>query len=177
MDTDLLFGDAFKAYETYDHPTYGEIEIGGFKKNFGRATPGFMLEEELHRNMAFTLYHAYHMPRLSIADVKEEDLGGGLRQITALIKNDRLMPTHASQDLKYKIERPDYIMIEGVEVQAGMIVDDEDRNVTTEQKVNPEKLEITNIPGNSIVKVRWIVKGRGTPKITVDSAKGGLVTK
>lgn len=177
VDTDLLFGDAFKPYETYNHPTYGEIEIGGFKKNFGRATPGFMLEEELHRNMAFTLYHAYHMPRLSIADVKEKDLGGGMREITAIIKNDRLMPTHASQDLKFKIERPDYISIDGVEVVAGMIVDDEDRNVTREQKVNPEKLELANIPGMSVVKVRWIVSGRGTPKITVDSAKGGLITK
>lgn len=177
VDRDLLFGDAFKTYEKYDHPTYGEIEIGGFKKNFGRATPGFMLEEELHRNMAFTLYHAYHMPHLSIADVKEKSLGGGLREITAIIKNDRLMPTHASQDLKYKIERPDWIMIEGVDVVAGMIVDDEDRNVTREQKVRPEKLEVANIPGNSVVKVRWIVSGRGTAKITVDSAKGGVVSR
>lgn len=177
VDSDLLFGDAFKPWTTYDHPTYGEIEIGGFKKNFGRATPGFMLEEELHRNMAFTMYHAYHMPKLSIAEVKEKDLGGGMREITAYIKNERLMPTHASQDLKYKIERPDYISIEGVDVQAGMIIDNEDTNVTREQKVNPAKLEVNNIPGNSIVKVRWIVSGRGTPKITVDSAKGGVVTR
>lgn len=176
VDRDLLFGDAFKAYEKYDHPTYGEIEIGGFKKNFGRATPGFMLEEELHRNMAFTLYHAYQMPHLSIDEVKEKSLGGGLREITAIIKNDRLMPTHASQDLKFKIERPDYVMIEGVEVVAGMVVNDEDRNVTTEQKVRPEKLELANIPGKSVVKVRWIVSGRGDAKITVDSAKGGVVT-
>lgn len=176
VDTDLLFGDAFEPWKTYNHPTYGEIEIGGFKKNFGRATPGFMLEEELHRNMAFTLYHAFHMPKLSISEVKEKDLGGGMREITAYIKNERLMPTHASQDLKFKIERPDYVTITGVDVQAGMIVDDEDRNVTMEQEVNPQKLELANIPGNSIVKVRWIVSGRGTPKITVDSAKGGLVT-
>ena len=143
----------------------------------GRATPGFMLEEELHRNMAFTLYHAYQMPHLSIADVKEKSLGGGLREITATIKNDRLMPTHASQDLKFKIERPDYVMIEGVEVLVGMIVENEDRNVTVEQKVRPEKLEVSNIPGMSVVKVRWIVSGRGDAKITVDSAKGGVATR
>ena len=177
VDDELLFGDAFEPWKPYDHPTYGEIEIGGFKKNFGRNTPGFMLEEELHRNMAFTFYHAYHMPKLSISDVKEKDLGGGLREITATIKNERLMPTHASQDLKYKIERPDYISISGVEVQAGMIVDNEDRNFTREQKTEPEKLRVNNIPGNSIVKVRWIVSGRGKYTITVDSAKGGVVTR
>ncbi len=177
VDTDLLFGDAFEPWKPYNHPTYGEIEIGGFRKNFGRATPGFMLEEELHRNMAFTLYHAYQMPHLSIPEVKEKDLGGGLREITAIIKNDRLMPTHASQDLKFKIERPDYVSISGVTVVAGMIVDNEDRNFTREQKVNPQQIELSNIPGNSVVKVRWIVSGRGTPKITVDSAKGGVVTR
>ena len=177
VDRDFLFGDAFEPWKPYDHPTYGEIEIGGFKKNFGRATPGFMLEEELHRNMAFTLYHAYHMPHLSISDVKEKDLGGGLREITATIKNDRLMPTHASQDLKYNIERPDFISISGVNVQAGMIVDNEDRNFTREQKSEPAKLRVNNIPGNSVVKVRWIVSGRGNYTITVDSAKGGLITR
>ena len=87
------------------------------------------------------------------------------------------MPTHASQDLKYKVERPDYISIDGVSVQAGMIVEDLDLGITTEQKVNPAKLEVANIPGNGTVIVRWIVSGRGTPKITVDSAKGGLITR
>ncbi len=86
------------------------------------------------------------------------------------------MPTHASQDLKYKIERPDYISISGGKVIAGMTVQNEDFNVTTEQKVNPQKLKVANIPGNSIVKVRWIVKGGDKYTVTVDSAKGGLVS-
>lgn len=177
FDKELLMGDAFESWKTFTHPTYGEIEVGGFKKNFGRATPGFLLEEECHRNMAFTLYHAYHMPNLSISDIKEKDLGGGLKEITATIKNDRLMPTHASQDLKYKIERPDYVTISGVNVEAGMVVSNEDFGVTKEQKTEPAKLRLNNIPGNGIVKIRWIVSGRGKYTITVDSAKGGVVTR
>ena len=39
-----------------------EIEIGGAKKNYIRNHPGFMLQEDAHRNMAFTLYHAYQTP-------------------------------------------------------------------------------------------------------------------
>ncbi len=177
FDKELLANDAFTPWASYNHPTYGEIEIGGFKKNFGRATPGFMLEEELHRNMAFAFYHAYHMPKLSIDKVSEKDLGGGLKEITVIIKNDRMMPTHASQDLKYKIERPDFISISGVDVQAGMIVQDIDLGLTTEQKVSPEKMVLANIPGNSTVILRWIVSEKGKYTITVDSAKGGLITK
>jgi len=176
FEKDLLFGDAFTAWKPFNHPTYGAIEIGGFKKNFGRATPGFLLEEEAHRNMAFTFYHAYHMPHLSVSEVKEKKLGNGLIEVTAYIKNDRLMPTHASQDLKYKITRPDYISIKGAKVIAGMIVTNEDFGVTQEQKVNPEKIVVSNIPGDSVVKVRWIIKGNSKYSIVVDSEKGGIAS-
>ncbi|MHA6279071.1 M14 family metallopeptidase [Salinimicrobium sp. CAU 1759] len=173
VDRFLTFGDAFVPWEEYDHPQYGKIQIGGFKKNFGRAHPGFLLEQDAHRNMAFTIYHAYHTPKLSITEVKEKSLGGGLKQITATIYNERLMPTHSSQDLKHNIERPDYISISGANVITGMIVNDEDFNKVEEQKHNPEKIKVRNIPGMESVKVRWIVSGNGNYRINVDSAKGG----
>lgn len=175
MDVDrfLTFGDAFVPWKDYEHPQYGKIEVGGFKKNFGRAHPGFLLEQDAHRNMAFTIYHAYHTPKLSITDVKEENIGGGLKQVTATIYNERLMPTHSSQDLKYNIERPDYITISGANVVTGMVVNDEDFNKVDEQKHNPEKIKVKNIPGMESVKVRWIVSGNGKYRISVDSAKGG----
>lgn len=176
VDRFLTFGDAFVPWEDYDHPQYGKIQIGGFKKNFGRAHPGFLLEQDAHRNMAFTIYHAYHTPKLSITDVKEENLGGGLKQITATIYNERLMPTHSSQDLKHNIERPDYVTISGANVVTGMVVKDEDFNKVEEQKQNPEKLKVENIPGMENVKVRWIVSGNGNYRIEVDSAKGGKAT-
>ncbi len=174
VDRYLTFGDAFVDWQEYDHPQYGKIEVGGFKKNFGRAHPGFLLEQDAHRNMAFTIYHAYHTPKLSVTDVKEENLGGGLRQITATIYNERLMPTHSSQDLKYNIERPDFVTLTGAKVISGMVVEDEDFNKVKEQTNNPERLLVKNIPGMNTVKVRWIVSGGGNYQIKVDSAKGGL---
>ncbi|UJP66317.1 M14 family metallopeptidase [Mongoliitalea daihaiensis] len=172
-DDYLLFGDAFVNWEAYNHPQYGEIEVGGFKKNFGRLHPGFLMETDAHRNAAFTILHAYHTPKLSVSDVKEKDLGGGLKEITATIYNERMIPTHSSQDLKYKIQRPDYISISGAKVVAGFVVENEDFNKLAEQKVNPEKISVANIPGMGAVKVRWIVSGNSNYSITVDSAKGG----
>lgn len=173
VDKYLTFGDAFVDWEDYNHPQYGPIEIGGFKKNFGRAHPGFLLEQDAHRNMAFTIYHGYQTPKLSVLEVKEKSLGSGLKEITATIYNERLMPTHSSQDLKYKIERPDLVTISNADVVAGMIVEDEDFNKVNEQVHNPETLRVPNIPGMGTVKVRWIVSGSGNYKVEVDSAKGG----
>ncbi len=174
VDRYLTFGDAFVPWEAFEHPQFGRVEIGGFKKNFGRLHPGFLLEQDAHRNMAFTIYHGYHTPKLSVSDVKEEDLGRGLKAITATIQNERLMPTHSSQDLKYRIERPDFVSISGVEVLSGMIVENEDFNKVQEQTYEPEKIRVENIPGMGTVKVRWIVKGNRPYRIQVDSAKGGI---
>lgn len=177
FDRSLLFGDAIVEWKEYNHPQFGKIEIGGVKKNFTRADPGFLLESDAHRNMAFCIYHAYSMPKLVVEEVSEKNLGGGLTEVTAVITNKRMMPTHASQDLKYKIERPDYISIEGAKVIAGMVVEDRDMNKAREQKNNPQVIEVDNIPGLGSVTVRWIVSGGKNYTIKVDSRKGGVVSR
>jgi hypothetical protein len=177
FDKYLLFKDAFVDWKPFKHPQYGDIEIGGFKKNYGRVHPGFLLESDAHRNMAFTFYHAFHTPKLEINDLVVKDLGGGLKEVTATIANTRMMPTHASQDIKYKIEVPDYITLSGAKVLAGMIVEDADLNITTEQKNNPASIELKNIPGLETVTVRWIVSGASKLSVKVDSKKGGLVER
>lgn len=173
VDKYLTFGDAFVDWKEYSHPQYGSIEVGGFKKNFGRAHPGFLLEQDAHRNMAFTIYHAYQTPKLSITDVEEKNLGNGLKEVTATLYNERLMPTHSGQDLKFKIERPDLVSITNANVVAGMIVEDDDFNKVKEQVHSPETIKVPNIPGMETVKVRWIISGGRNYKINVDSAKGG----
>lgn len=173
FDRYLLFKDAFVEWHPYNHPQFGKIEIGGFKKNFTRMHPGFLLEGDAHRNMAFTVYHAYHTPKLEIDTIMEKALGDGLKEVTAIIGNKRLMPTHSSQDLKYKIERPDYISLTGAKVIAGMTVDNRNPAATVEQKNDPEKIEVDNIPGLGQVTVRWIIQGDTKYSITVDSRKGG----
>jgi hypothetical protein len=177
FDKYLLFKDAFVDWKPFKHPQYGDIEIGGFKKNYGRVHPGFLLESDAHRNMAFTFYHAFHTPKLEINDLVVKDLGAGLKEVTATIANTRMMPTHASQDIKYKIEVPDYITLSGAKVLAGMIVEDADLNITIEQKNNPATIELKNIPGLETVTVRWIVSGAGKLTVKVDSKKGGLVER
>ncbi len=176
FDRYLLFKDAFVEWHTYDHPQFGKIEIGGFKKNFTRMHPGFLLESDAHRNMAFTVYHAYQTPKPVIDTIMEKDLGDGLKEVTAVIGNKRLMPTHSSQDLKFKIERPDFITLTGAKVIAGMTVDNRNPAATVEQKNNPQTIEVDNIPGLAQVTVRWIIQGNTKYTITVDSKKGGIAS-
>ena len=58
-----------------------------------------------------------------------------------------------------------------------MLVENADLNIKREQKNDAERIEVANIPGLSSIKVRWIIQGSGKYTITVDSRKGGVVTK
>ena len=176
FDKLLLFGDAFVPWKSYDHPQFGQIEIGGAKKNYTRNHPGFLLLEDAHRNAAFTIYHAHHMPKLEFLDVQVKSLGSNLYEVTASVWNSRIIPTHSDHDVKNKINRPNFISIKGVDVITGMRILNNDFNVTDEQKYKPEQIEIPTIDGMSEVKVKWIVKGNpNKAKIVVDSEKGGVI--
>src|ERR1044071_9846255 len=94
----VLLNDGVVKWHPFNHPTYGPIEIGGTKKEWGRTPPSFLLEEECHRNMAFTLYHADQMPLLRLAEVKMEKLDDGLYRIWVTVENSRFIPTHTEQD-------------------------------------------------------------------------------
>ena len=177
FDKYLLFGDAYVPWKTFNHPQFGEIEVGGSKKNYIRNHPGFMFEEHAHRNMAFTLLHAHQTPKLEIVDVKIKDLGNNLKSVTATITNRKIIPTHSSFDIRNKITPPDYISLDGATVVAGMTVQNEDLNLFTEQVHNPKEIEIGNIGGMGEVKVRWLISGNTTnATVKVNSTKGGTVS-
>lgn len=173
FDRLLLFDDAFIPWQKTSHPLYGEIEVGGFKKTLGRLHPGFILETDAHRNAAFCIYNAYQLPKLEITNINVKKLDGGLTEVTASVENKRKLPTHSASNMKYRIDPPDYVSIEGGKVIAGMIVEDVLQNVTRDQKKNPGRLELQNIPGNSKVDLKWIVKGGTKYTITIKSVKGG----
>jgi hypothetical protein len=173
FDRLLLFEDAFIPWQKVNHPVYGEIEIGGFNKNFGRLHPGFLLETDAHRNAAFCIYNAYQSPKLEVKDVKVKKLPGGLSEITATVENTRMLPTHSASNLKFKIDPPDYVFLDGGSVIAGMIVKDKDMNLNVEQKKNPQKIEIRNIAGYEHVDLKWIVKDGNKFTVRVESVKGG----
>jgi hypothetical protein len=135
-----------------------------------------MLEEDAHRNMAFTIYHAYQTPKIEIVEVKSQKLEGNLTAVTATIMNKRLIPTHSSFDLKNKISPPNYVSIAGVKVLAAMQVENEDLNLFNEQKTNPDVIEIKNIGSMQAIKVRWIVQGNPqNATIQIDSQKAGKI--
>ena len=171
----LLFGEAFVPWTKVKHPIYGNIEVGGFKKNFGRVPPSFLLEEECHRNMAFTLFHAYHMPILKIVSSTTRQLDNGLFEIAAIVRNERAIPTRLSHDINNNLSLPDRISIASKDfnVVSALVTIDEGANTNKEYFREPTTVKVDTIAGYSSAKIKWLVDAKGTYSISVDSEKGG----
>ena len=173
----LLFDEATVPWKEFNHPVYGKIEIGGTKKTYGRMPPSFLLEEECHRNMAFTLMQASFMPQISIDSITKKNLPNGLTEITAAIRNREPIPTRLAVDVQNKINRPDWITLKGTKVLTAGIKRNRFDDEFIEQKNSPERIEVEAIGGNQTIYAVWIVDGNSPVTVEFNSVKGGIVSK
>ena len=102
----------------------------------------------MHTAMLHSAYITHiRLQNLKLSNIKVKKLAGGLQEVSAVVENKRMLPTHSASNLKFKIDPPDYIFLDGGTVIAGMFVEDKDRNINREQKKNPQRLEVQNIAG------------------------------
>jgi hypothetical protein len=119
------------------------------------------------------------MPRLAITEITIDPLGDGLHRIWVTIENSRLIPTRTQQDVANHISPPDIVALAGREVKvlsAGRVTDRFFKRVDAVKR-RPERVEIPTIPGLGAVRVQFIVSGKGRFEVSVDSAKGGLLSR
>jgi hypothetical protein len=175
FDKYLLLGAGFAPWKEIEHPQYGKVEVGGMVKNWVRQPPSFLLEEECHRNMAFTLYHADEMPLVKVQAIDVKPLAGNLFQVTAIIENPKIIPTHSTGDVRHKLTPPDLVTIsgDGIKVLLGLTSREPFFKDAAEQKRKPAQIQLDTVAGHGHTYVRWLVEGQGPYAVNVQSVKGG----
>ena len=174
------FGENFIEWKSFKHPTYGNIELGGWRKMTNRINPPYTLPELCHRNMAFTLFHAEQMPKISISKTEVEKLGKGTFRIYVTVANDGAIPTISQQAAKNHIFRPDLLTIRGknLKIISAAKVRDRWLNHVLPIKRRPERIVLGDgIPGLSSETYQWIVAGKGKAFISLNCVKGGKAKK
>ncbi len=180
FDDFLEFGEMYEEWTPFDHPDYGEVEMGGWGKYTGRINPRFMSMETFHRNMAFTLYHADEMPIMRMGETRVETMGGGLYRVQVDITNERLIPSITARAMNNRVVRPDLLTTDGnVEIVAAGWVVDKNRPGKT-QMIDQEDLSRIMIrsghPGRTTKTIEYLVRGSGNMEVTYSSVKGGTVS-
>jgi hypothetical protein len=141
-----------------------------------------MNEELCHRNMAFTLYQADEMPRMSIGDTKVERLGDGIFKVWVDLVNDKAAPTILAKAAMNNVVPPDLLTIDGkgVEVLSASWVPSKWRPAVApmiDQKDLARIMLRNGQPGRSTRTVQYLLKGGGSITVKYASAKGGTAQK
>ena len=183
FNDNLEFGDEFTEWQEFDHPQFGKIEMGGtWKKSYGRVPPRFMNEELCHRNMAFSLYQAGEMPKISLGETKVEPVADNVYRVRVDIANEHLIPTILAKAAENNVVSPDLLTVEGknVEVLSAGWVRDKFRNVST-QLIDQKDLKRIMLrngqPGDTTRTIEYLVKGSGEITVAYTSLKGGSARK
>jgi hypothetical protein len=160
----LQFGQVFKDYTEFDHPDHGKVLIGGMNKWSSRTTPTFMLEEECHRNFAFTMFHADQMPLLEWGPIEVERVGeSDLWQVTIEVKNTKLMPTRSGVQARNNIGTNDLLVCEPAEgarvAMSGSIRQRRDKTIS-EVRFEPGRIQLSRgVPGKGSALHRFFIEG------------------
>lgn len=169
----VMLGQLYIPWEEIEHPHYGTVEVGGYKRQHGRVAPSFLIEEMIHRNAIFCARHAEEIAKVRFAEPVIEEMPGGLRRIRVALENDALLPSRSAMAARESLGTPDIVTIEGsgVEVLVGGIMPDR-WNPEAFQAVDrePARLRLNDgVPGRSAgpgrVELAWIVRGEGAVTI------------
>jgi len=180
FDDFLEFGEHYSEWTPFNHPQYGEVELGGWRKLTSRINPRFMSMELFHRNMAFTLHHADEMPLMKMGETKVESVGGDLYRVWVDVTNERLIPTITARAMNNRVVRPDLLSVTGdVEVVAAGWVPNKlvpGKTELIDQKDLKRILIRSGHPGRTTKTIEYLVRGTGSMEVTYSSVKGGTVS-
>jgi hypothetical protein len=167
-------GSMFREWRTFDHPQFGEIEIGGWRTFTTRIPPTFMLPEMLHRNASLVIFAARHAPEVELELLEIKKLGGDLHRIRVRAVNSKAIPTLSARALRRKLARRDILSIGGrsLDVVSAAVVKDIHLDQLEPVEHRPWMI-FTHVPSFGSRDVQWIVRGRGKVKVTFSSLKAG----
>jgi hypothetical protein len=125
-----------------------------------------MLEEEAHRNFAFTMFHADQMPKLR-SEIEAEEISPDLWQVDVVVCNDRLIPTRTARAADRGIGRPDLMLFEpgpGTELVLAGIASNRMAPRFDPVDHRPRRLVVDRgIPGQGEVVFRYVLQSEGRP--------------
>jgi len=157
--------DGFIEWAPYQHEGLGEVEIGGFRIDAATNPPIAEIDNAGPKHCKFVLYLASLFPKVSIAEIRVTELGGGLFKIEAEVENSGYLPTALAHGVNSRSVRPTMVQLDIPP----------DNLVSGDAKTS----FIQTLAGSGSRKeFTWIVKGEpgAEVRLKVAAQKGGTET-
>ncbi len=175
FNDNVALGELYKDWKPFNHPVYGEIEIGGWVKMSSRLPHPFMLPELVHRNASVVLLSDEQTPELEIEVFDVKDLGDNLSQVRVRIENKKGLSSMTAQAFKDKLYQRDVLKVSGGKVVAGGKMSDVRLNKVSYKKNKPE-VQFFAMPGNSHAEYQFLIEGKGEITFSYESQKAKNVS-
>jgi hypothetical protein len=174
----VAHGELYKEWKPYNHPVYGEIEIGGWVKMSSRLSHPFMLQDLVHRNASAVIFSSENTPEITMDVFETKKVGKNLYRVRVRLENKRALPTMTYKAVGSKIHRKDMLTVKGnnVEVVSGGVLNNKYTDLVAYKEHKPE-IQFTQVPSFGHIEYQFLVSGSGDVDITYDSIKAGKIRK
>lgn len=165
-------GELYKPWTPFNHPQYGEIEIGGWVKMSSRLPHPFMLQDLVHRNASAVIFSSEQTPEVRMELFQKEEIGKGLYKVRIRLVNSHALPTLSYMSLQDNLLRKDLLKVTGTDatVVSGGVLLDPYLNKTRYKEYKPE-IQFTQVPGFGKVEYEFLISGKGKVRINYSSLK------
>jgi hypothetical protein len=174
FNDNVVQGGLYLPWQKFNHPQYGEIEIGGWVKMSSRLPHPFMLQDMVHRVSAAVIFSADQTPEVKLDVIDKKSLGKNLYQVTIRLSNKKAMPSMTYQSVKHNLYPKDILKITGedVKVISGGLLTNPYNNLVVFKESKPE-VQFCQVPGLGKVEYRFIISGKGKVNVEYESRKAG----
>ncbi|OVE80195.1 hypothetical protein BVY01_00650 [bacterium I07] len=168
----------FKRWKPFKHPTFGDIEIGGWVKMSTRLPPPFLLQELVHRNASAVLFAAEQTPEIKLELFENKKISKNLYRIRLRLTNTKALPSISHHFVTKKVMPQDILTITGASIQvlAGGRLDDRFLDQTSYKKHKPE-VQFVQVPGHGSIEYEFLISGKGDLEVNYTSLKAGKFKK
>lgn len=174
FNDNVVQGELYLPWKKFNHPIYGEVEIGGWVKMSSRLPHPFMLQDMVHRISAAVIFSAGQTPEVKLDVTDKKSLGKNLYQVTVRLSNSKVMPSMTYQSIKNNLYPKDILKIrgEGIKVISGGLLTNPYSNLVVFKDSKPE-VQFCQVPGLGKIEYRFIISGKGKVNIEYESRKAG----
>jgi Zinc carboxypeptidase len=174
----LAQGDLYKTWKAFKHPTYGDIEIGGWVKMSSRVSAPFMIKDLVHRNAMSVIFSAKHVPEVGLEITEVKPAGKYLYRVRTRLVNSRAIPSMSYLAQRNNLYPKDMLRVTGpsVKVVAGGLLTDLYRDEVIYKKYRPE-VQFLVVPAFGKVEHQFLVEGKGEITVKYESRHAGKLAK
>jgi len=148
-----LNGKGFIAWETYNHPSLGEVEIGGEVPYVRTTPPASMVDSLLEIQVPWVITLSDKLAKLNVLKTESTDKGGGVYRVKVWVQNENYLPFPTAMGTKNEQPAPAILTLnaDGLEILSGK-----------------SRTPISSLGSHEVKEYTWLLRSPNTDNLQIN---------